>query len=100
MLKSSFHNAMETFFEEAVREAEKRIMANIRNPIVKHDEIIDVNEAAKMLKVSPQTLYGLCRQKKIPHRKLGNRTVFSVNALESWGREQDELNYRKDEVAN
>ncbi|WMT42796.1 helix-turn-helix domain-containing protein [Paenibacillus sp. D2_2] len=96
MYDSSFQKVMNDFFEEAVREAEKRILARFDGSFSNTDTMLDVSEVSKMFGISDQTLYSMCRQKKIPHRKFGSRVVFSSNALEKWGREQDELNYRKE----
>lgn len=96
MHDSSIQKFMNDFFEEAVREAERRILARFDGVLENADKMLDVSEVAQMFGVSDQTLYSMCRQKKIPHRKFGNRVVFSAKSLERWGREQDELNYRKD----
>lgn len=94
MLTDSIQKALGQLFEEAVKEAEKRIIANIGSGSLSEDKILDADSVAEMYNVSSHTIYSMCRQKKIPHRKLGNRTVFSYRALEKWGLEQDSSNYK------
>lgn len=43
------------------------------------DTLIGVREAAKMLGLSHYTLYGM--KYKIPHKKIGNRLLFSKNHI-------------------
>ena len=40
------------------------------------DEVLTLREAAKLLKVSDRTLWGLAVEGKIPHRKVGRQYRF------------------------
>lgn len=39
-------------------------------------ELLTVAEAARLLRVAPSTLYGLARQNRIPHYRIGDRLLF------------------------
>lgn len=41
-------------------------------------------EAAKMLGVSPRTVWALTRSGRLPHVRLGRRIVYPVEALRAW----------------
>lgn len=49
---------------------------------------ISVREAARMLGVSPPTLYGLIRDQRFPAFKIGARTLISVAGLKAWVEQQ------------
>ena len=44
-------------------------------------EVLTLEEAAKLLRVSNTTLYGLVKQEKLPARRIGREWRFSKNAL-------------------
>ena len=44
--------------------------------------LLDINEASKLLGISPKTLYNWVSQKKIPYFKVGNMIRFDLRALE------------------
>ena len=48
--------------------------------------LMDVREAAEMLRVAPKTLYGLVSQRRIPFRKAGRRLLFLESELLEWTR--------------
>jgi excisionase family DNA binding protein len=45
---------------------------------------VGVREAAEMLSCSPRTIQNYIRQKTLPARKIGRRTVVLVRALENF----------------
>jgi excisionase family DNA binding protein len=47
---------------------------------------MNVNEAAKFLRLAPKTLYGLVSQRRIPFRKAGRRLLFLESELVEWTR--------------
>jgi excisionase family DNA binding protein len=49
-----------------------------QNPVMKTEE------AAEYLQITVGHLARLCREKKIPHQKLGRLLRFSRTALDSW----------------
>jgi excisionase family DNA binding protein len=46
--------------------------------------LMDVQEAARFLRVAPKTLYGLVSQRRIPFRKAGRRLLFLEAELLEW----------------
>jgi excisionase family DNA binding protein len=48
--------------------------------------LINVLEAAELLRVAPKTLYGLVSQRRIPFRKAGRRLLFLESELFEWTR--------------
>jgi len=48
--------------------------------------LLDVREAADLLRVAPKTLYGLVSQRRIPFRKAGRRLLFLESELLEWTR--------------
>lgn len=46
--------------------------------------IVTVQELAPMLNTSPGVIYRMVKQNKIPHRKIGRQTVFSVGGIKKW----------------
>ena len=47
-------------------------------------EILDVDEAAVLLRISKDTVYAEVARNRIPHRKLGKLIRFSRTALVRW----------------
>ncbi|WP_167483529.1 helix-turn-helix domain-containing protein [Paenibacillus xylanexedens] len=84
-------------------EISRRVLTNLQPHITdilsnhmnkSQDRTLDIRQAAEHLCISDKTLYTMCKQKKIPHRRLGSRITFSLSSLEAWGREQERINYR------
>lgn len=48
--------------------------------------LMNVQEAAKFLRVAPKTLYSLVSQRRIPYRKAGRRLLFLESELIDWTR--------------
>ena len=48
------------------------------------NEVLDAVEAAKFLKVSRDTLYGLARRRLVPHKRLGRQIRFHRKVLEEF----------------
>ena len=46
--------------------------------------LMDVQEAAEMLRIAPKTVYGLVSQRRIPFRKAGRRLLFLQSELLEW----------------
>lgn len=45
---------------------------------------LTVQEIAKYIGLSVDMIYKLCRQKQIPHIKIGSRTLFKLNSIDKW----------------
>jgi excisionase family DNA binding protein len=46
--------------------------------------LISAKEAAQYMSLSPDTLYRMASQKKLPYLKIGDRVLFDVKALDHW----------------
>jgi excisionase family DNA binding protein len=53
-------------------------------PQVKNGDILDVTEAAALLKVSKETIYKRVRDNAIPHARLGRKLLFHRQSLIQW----------------
>jgi excisionase family DNA binding protein len=63
-------------------------------------KLVTANEAAAQLGIAKSTLYTLCRQRKIPHVRIGDRLLFDLDEIISANRvpaeaEQDFANLKK-----
>ena len=48
------------------------------------NHIMRANEVQKLLKIGKNTLYDLCRQKRIPHRRVGRIIIFVRKRVMEW----------------
>ena len=46
--------------------------------------VVTVQELAPLLNTSTGVIYRMVRQGKIPHRKIGRQTVFSIPGIKKW----------------
>lgn len=46
--------------------------------------VVSVQELAPLLNTSTGVIYRMVRQNKIPHRKIGRQTVFSIPGIKKW----------------
>ena len=53
-------------------------------PQVKNSDILDVNEAAILLKVSKKTVYNRVKAGTLPHARVGRKLLFSRQKLNQW----------------
>jgi excisionase family DNA binding protein len=53
-------------------------------PQVKNGDVLDVAEAALLLKVSRETIYKRVRDHTIPHARVGRKILFSRQRLTQW----------------
>ena len=54
------------------------------SPSVSHKEIMSIDEAAKLLNLAKQTLYGMTSRNEIPFVKRTRKLYFNRTDLESW----------------
>jgi len=59
-------------------------------PAVQLEELIDANEAARLLHLHPVTVCEFARQKRIPAIKIGRVWRFRPSTLERWLDEQEQ----------
>lgn len=55
---------------------------------------MDTKEASKFIGCSAYTIRELAREKKIPHYRIGNRIMFTKQALIKWIDKQEDRNWR------
>ena len=48
------------------------------------DDVLTIAEAARLLKVAPNTLYLACGKGKVPHRRIGRSIRLSRAGLMRW----------------
>jgi excisionase family DNA binding protein len=53
-------------------------------PQVKNGDILDVDEAAILLKVSRKTIYNRVKAGTLPHARVGRKLLFSRQKLQQW----------------
>jgi excisionase family DNA binding protein len=53
-------------------------------PQVKNGDILDVDEAAILLKVSRKTIYNRVKAGTLPHARVGRKLLFSRQKLYQW----------------
>jgi excisionase family DNA binding protein len=53
-------------------------------PQVKNGDILDVDEAAILLKVSRKTIYRRVKADTLPHARVGRKLLFSRQKLHQW----------------
>lgn len=58
------------------------------------DKIYTIEEAAVYLKCSTWSLYQMCKEKSIPHFRIGNRIRFTQEGLEKHIKHQEKMNCR------
>jgi excisionase family DNA binding protein len=51
------------------------------NPLIEHDRLLDVYEAARLLRLRPRTVYKLAYQRRLPVVKVGRATRFRLMSL-------------------
>jgi excisionase family DNA binding protein len=51
---------------------------------VKNNDILDVDEAAALLKVSRRTIYNRVKSNTIPHARVGRKLLFHKQTLTQW----------------
>lgn len=61
---------------------------------------LTIAEAAKYIGMSEECLYIMCREKEIPHYRVGSKhsrkpkILFRVDSLDAWMLEQENMNYQ------
>lgn len=52
------------------------------------DRLLDINEAAALLRLKPRTIYAMVAERRIPYRKAGRLLRFERAELLEWSKEQ------------
>ncbi|WP_254843983.1 helix-turn-helix domain-containing protein [Virgibacillus dokdonensis] len=64
--------------KEAIKQKEMKNLPTIERTTM------TVKEMAVYLDLSTDFVYKLCREKKIPHIKIGTRTMFKKESIDKW----------------
>ena len=72
---------LEQIIENTVRKVLKDINPQSHST---NTEFMDINEAAKYLKIAKQTLYSFTSTSQIPYIKNGRRLLFKKDELDAW----------------
>ena len=66
------------------REPQQTAFLKPAPPVVKNGDILDVDEAAALLKVSKKTVYNRVKDNTIPYARLGRKLLFHRQSLVQW----------------
>lgn len=77
--KDELETLIQTSFRKVIRE-------QIKEPQIhkKEDNLLNIKEAAKFLKMAEQTLYGYTSKNLIPFIKRSRKVLFVKTDLEAW----------------
>ena len=53
-------------------------------PVTIKSHLVDIHEVAQYLGISPETLYKMVSQRRIPYVKVGRLVKFDVRLLDEW----------------
>ena len=49
-------------------------------------KVLNVKEVAELLRIKTRTVYEMVSQRRIPYRKVGDRTIFLLDEILEWTR--------------
>ena len=67
---------------------------------IKHDDVLNADEASTWLKIPKSTLYKLCSEGELPAAKVGRHWRFHRETLEQWLLEKTQRPQANDPEAN
>ncbi|MEI8120426.1 MAG: helix-turn-helix domain-containing protein [bacterium] len=67
---------------------------------IKHDDVLNADEASTWLKIPKSTLYKLCSEGELPAAKVGRHWRFHRETLEQWLLEKTQRPQADDPEAN
>ncbi len=83
-LKEFLKEILEPIIDECMERAMNKYI-NMKALEPKDDSgVFDMNETAKYLKISKQTLYGMTSKRALPYYKHGHRIYFRKSELDEW----------------
>jgi len=69
---------------EPVTQADVAVPVTVAGQRALDDDVLDVTEAARLMRVGRNTVYELVGRNQIPHRRLGKQIRFSRAAIMRW----------------
>lgn len=73
-----------TQLHDKLEKIERLLLVQMNAPAPEADQLLTIQDAAKMLSLSKATIYGLVHDAKIPVSKKGKRLYFSKEELTAW----------------
>lgn len=55
-----------------------------KNPAEAEPLAIDIDDASRLLRLSPRTVHKLTRNHELPHIRVGRRVLYTVAELREW----------------
>lgn len=84
-MKKQFFTLTEDEIENLVERISNNLKQNYKSQSrIQEDELLTIDEAAKFVKLSKPTLYGLVHKRTIPFSKKGKRLYFQKQQLLDW----------------
>lgn len=83
-LKDFLKEIIEPIIDESVNRAMNKFINSANFDTIDDSGVFDMIEAAKYLKISKQTLYGMTSKRILAHYKHGHRIYFRKNELDEW----------------
>jgi excisionase family DNA binding protein len=83
-LKDFLREILEPIIDESLERAMNKYINTMTFDKADDSGVYDMNEAAKYLKISKQTLYGMTSKRILPYYKHGHRIYFRRNELDEW----------------
>ena len=77
-------NELESLIRNSVQSALDKIVFPANSTAVPHNQILNITEAAEMIKLSVPIVYGLVSRAEIPYSKRGKRLYFLSDELVRW----------------
>lgn len=72
IVRRATNEAFHEILPQAVSEAVRCAVEEVRKPLImqalENDEILNADDAARLLKLHRRTIYALCRSGKLPHK--------------------------------
>ncbi|MDN3666910.1 helix-turn-helix domain-containing protein [Algibacter miyuki] len=102
-MKKEFFMLSEDEIENLVERISNNLKKNYESQNrIQQDELLSIDEAAKLIKLAKATLYGLVHKKAIPFSKKGKRLYFQKTELLDWIKSdkkdtKQSMNYKVDE---
>ena len=59
-------------------------LRRIHESLLNQKSILDIDELARYINISKQTIYKLTAEHKVPHSKLGRKLFFDKKAIDAW----------------
>ena len=93
---------LESVAEKVAEKLLPKVIEHLKSQFTTKENItMDVNEAAPYIGISKEMLYKICANEGIPHVKLSStgsgrsRLLFSSLSIDTWKREQEQINYKR-----